>query len=100
MTKARWIPDPIIEETDRGNGMTELTYIEPPEKEIQYFQWDKPKQKRHNEWVYVSLCVTAIAGCAAVIVLPFMPYVAVPTILGCLGWLGLVGYANSRKEKK
>lgn len=97
MTKARWIPDPIITEIDRGNGMVQLTTVEPPEKEIQYFHWTWPTPKRKsNKWVYHSIAVASIAGCVAVLLLPIVPVVSVPIILGSLAWLGFIAFANRK----
>lgn len=97
MTKARWIPDPIITEIDRGNGMVQLTTVEPPEKEIQYFRWTWPTPKRKsNKWVYHSIAIASIAGCVAVLLLPIVPVVSVPIILGALAWLGFIAFVNRK----
>lgn len=95
MTKARWIPDPVVTEIDRGNGMVQLTTVEPPEKEIQYFHWTWPTPKRKsNKWVYHSIAIASLSGGTAVLLLPVIPLVSIPIIIGSLAWLGFVGYAN------
>lgn len=97
ITKARWIPDPVVTEIDRGNGMKQLmTTVEPPAKEIEYFQWSWKKPKRSNKWVYHSVAIASLAGGTAVLLLPVIPLVSIPVIIGSLAWLGFVGYANVR----
>ena len=96
---AKWIPDEVpvtVQEIYKGNGMTQLvTEVEPPEKEIQYFHWTWPTpKKRSNKWVYHSIAVASIAGCVAVLLLPIVPIVSVPIILGALAWLGFIAWAN------
>ena len=102
MTKARWIPDPVITEIDRGNGVTQLlTEVEPPAKEIQYFHWTWPTPKRKsNKWVYHSIAAAVIAGCVSVLLIPFFTMASVIVLSICLAWLGLVGIANAKGEEK
>lgn len=93
--KGRYVPDQVLPEVfeiNHGNGVYELVEKEP--REIQYFKWEKKKQKRNDQWVYNSVAIAAIAGSVAVLLVFTLPVVAVPVILASLGWLGLVGYAN------
>lgn len=92
---ARWIPDPVITEIDRGNGMKQLvTKIEEPEKEIEYFRWKWEKPKKDDRWIYTSIAVASLAGMVAVLLLPIIPIISAVIILACLAWLGFVAYAN------
>lgn len=98
---AKWIPDEVpvtVQEIYQGNGMTQLmTSVEPPEKEIQYFHWTWPTPKRKsNKWVYHSIAVASIAGCVAVLLLPIVPFVSAPIILGALAWLGFIAFVNRK----
>lgn len=94
----RYVPDPkpTIYEIDHKNGMVQLTTVEPPEKEIEYFRWSWKKPKRNDKWVYHSVAIASLAGGVAVLLLPVIPLVSVPVILTSLAWLGFVGYANCR----
>lgn len=101
--KGRYIPDdkieiaPYIVEIPRGEGMTQLMVLdhEEPKKELQYFHWDWPEPKKKDKtWVMASVVGASTAGMAAVFALFFVPAVATPVILGSLGWLGIVAFAN------
>lgn len=101
--KGRYIPDnrieiaPYIVKIPRGEGMTELVVLEPekPKKEIQYFHWDWPEPpKKDKTWVVASVIGASTVGMAATFALFFVPAVATPVICGCLGWLGIVAFAN------
>ena len=102
--KGRYIPDdkieiaPYIVDIPRGEGMTQLVVLDPKEKEqkeIQCFQWDWPEPpKKDKTWVIGSVMAASIVGIAATLAIFFVPNVAVPTICACLGWLGIVAFAN------
>lgn len=92
----RWVPDdvPTVYETVCGNGMTELTTVEPPKREIEYFSWKWEKPKKDDKWIYTSIAVASLAGMIAVLLLPIIPIISAVIILVCLAWLGFVAYAN------
>lgn len=92
----RYVPDdyPTVHEMYQGNGMTMLTTVEPPKKEIEYFQWSWKKRKRNDKWIYNSIAIASLSGGVAVLLLPVIPLISIPVILGSLAWLGFVGYAN------
>ena len=101
--KGRYIKDesieiaPYIVDIPRGEGMTQLMVLEAeqPKKELQYFRWDWPEApKKSKGWVVASVIGASTVGMAAVFALFFVPTVATPVILGCLGWLGVVAFAN------
>lgn len=97
----RYIPDdvPKAHETYLGDGVTQLTTVEPPKKEIQYFQWEWAKPpKKSKQWVYNTVAIAAIAGSVAVLLLPVFPIESLLVVLGSLLWLGIVGYANAKEE--
>ena len=97
---ARWIPDDKgmkVTQIDRGEGLHELVVSDTQTvKEIQCFHWSWKKPKRNNKWVYHSVAIASLAGGTAVLLLPVIPLVSIPVIIGSLAWLGFVGYANVR----
>lgn len=91
----RYLPDPVITEIDRGNGMKQLvTEVEPPKKEIQYFRWSWKKPKKDDRWVYHSIAIASIAGIVATLLILVTPIISTIVIGASLAWLGFVGYAN------
>lgn len=100
MTKARWIPDkPTVHEIYQGDGITELTTVEPPKKEIECFQWEWPEPpKKSKQWVYNTIAIAVIAGSVSVMLIPIFPFISLMVLLGSLLWLGIVGYANAKEE--
>lgn len=99
--KGRYIPDdvPTVHETYLGDGVTQLTTVEPPKKEIECFQWEWAKPpKKSKQWVYNTIAIAAIAGSVAVLMIPIFPIESLLVILGSLLWLGFVGYANAKEE--
>lgn len=102
--KGRYIPDdkveiaPFVVDIPRGEGMTQLMVLGPeeqPKKEIECFHWDWPEPKRKPKtWVLNSVMVASIIGSASVFALFFIPDIATPVLLSCLGWLGFVAFAN------
>lgn len=101
--KGRYIPDkyievaPYIVDIPRGDGITELMVLEAeePKKEIQCFQWEFEKPKRpEKRWVMNLSTAACVAGTAAVPGLVIAPTLSTVIILVCLGWLGLVAFAN------
>lgn len=100
MTKARWIPDDKgmkMTQIDRGEGLHELVVSDTQTvKEIQCFPINREKPKKDDKWVYHSVAVASLAGGAAVLLIPVIPLISIPVIIGSLAWLGFVGYANCR----
>lgn len=102
--KGRYIPDdkievaPYIVDIPRGDGMTELMVLEAEAekpKEIEYFHWDFPEApKKSKAWVWVTVIAASIMGSIATFMMFFLPSIATPMILICLGWLGVVAFAN------
>lgn len=99
--KGRYVKDieiaPYIVDIPRGEGMTELVVLEPEKKEIQCFQWDRPKvPKPGKQWVVNISTAAAVAGTAAVPGLLIAPTLSTAVIIGSLAWLGIVAFANWR----
>ena len=92
----RYVPDdyPTAHEMYQGNGMTMLTTVEPTKKEIQCFPINREKPKKDDKWIYNSIAIASLSGGVAVLLLPVIPLISIPVILGSLAWLGFVGYAN------
>lgn len=102
--KGRYVPDKEkYEFIDRGNGVTEIVRIgesienTEPIEPIKHFYWtfDKPKQpKKDKTWVVGTVIAAGFLGGASIGGLFYIPVIAGPVLIACLGWMAVVAFAN------